>query len=1055
MPLLHEPGLLNTRAGGDSPFLLQRLHQLETALRDGHFPVRWMPDANYGYGYPFFNYYAPLSIYIAAAFRFLGFNYVRAIHLAQLSGFLVAGWGMYHLARRWWGTALAGVLAAAAYTFAPFHLVNIYVRGDSLAEFWAMAFYPLVFLAVEGVLNQGQLSPHPQTATEPAGKSFTIHYSQFLFALVYAALILSHNISALIFTPFLLLYLLFRVILSVRQNAFSTHTHSPHSLRLYVTLITPLILNLGFALVLALALSAWFWLPALGEQNLAQLGPVTEGYFHYSQHFRGRDLIQPSFFFLYTTDNPFRMGLVQALLTGAGGITCLWYSLRPQKNSLRRGLALVALTCLGLATFMITPASQFLWDHLPLLPFTQFPWRFLSVQAFAAALVIASLAGSEQSTGGNEPSAVPHHAPLTIHQSRLTILFSLFALLILLYSALGRLPQDFLYLSDADITAERLAQYEWFTGNIGSTISAEYLPFGVRPRPYSSDWLVSGERDHAIIQGAAAAVIQERTTDRQIWQINVTANSTATITLPTLYWPGWQAKLADNTPLELHAAAGSGLIQFTLPGGTHTLTLRLTRPPLRLSAELISLIALLLVITLTIKQSGKTVLPLLRYTGGVLGLLLLLLIVARLLKPTPSNLNQSWDFAQMAYLHPSKTITFANGAQLTHYEMATETRAGTPWEITLWLTLASATPMSGTIQLVTPALYRFAAAPSLISYTQPLHEGANQFRLTLPENAPPGLYLPQFSLNNAAALTPSGQTRVPLLLQPLRLTNPIPHSSPSTDLAVQAVTVRPRPTRLNECPQPHGCLLDIQLAWLTPTPLTQNLGVSLVLTQANGEWLEQFDTQPGYGYLPSTAWPPATWVNDWLTMPLPAAAPPYTLVVRLYEVDGVIRLTRRLGTLSLAGETLVFQANQPVYVLPEEITALDVRLGDAAALRGYQLNQANNQLEVTLYWQALTSSSTEYRHFIHLMDPTTGQVVVQHDAQPVNNSYPTSQWTPNEIVTDAAALSLENIPPGKYQLVIGLYHQATDGSFPRLLAQNPDGSLWPNNAISLVPITIP
>ncbi|MFO7538594.1 MAG: hypothetical protein R6X32_11110, partial [Chloroflexota bacterium] len=52
-PLLAEPGLLNTRGGGDSPFLLQRLHQLTTALADGHFPVRWMPDANYGYGYPF------------------------------------------------------------------------------------------------------------------------------------------------------------------------------------------------------------------------------------------------------------------------------------------------------------------------------------------------------------------------------------------------------------------------------------------------------------------------------------------------------------------------------------------------------------------------------------------------------------------------------------------------------------------------------------------------------------------------------------------------------------------------------------------------------------------------------------------------------------------------------------------------------------------------------------------------------------------------------------------------------------------------------------------
>ncbi|MGB1252808.1 MAG: hypothetical protein ACPG8W_19495, partial [Candidatus Promineifilaceae bacterium] len=92
LPLWEADALLNTRGGGDSPFLLQRVHQLTAALLDGHFPVRWMPDANYGHGYPFFNFYAPLSIYIASAFRLLGFPFTRAIQLAQLSGFLVAGW---------------------------------------------------------------------------------------------------------------------------------------------------------------------------------------------------------------------------------------------------------------------------------------------------------------------------------------------------------------------------------------------------------------------------------------------------------------------------------------------------------------------------------------------------------------------------------------------------------------------------------------------------------------------------------------------------------------------------------------------------------------------------------------------------------------------------------------------------------------------------------------------------------------------------------------------------------------------------------------------------
>jgi hypothetical protein len=44
------PGIVNTRGGGDSPFLLQRLHQMTVNLRVGVFPVRWMPDAAYGLG---------------------------------------------------------------------------------------------------------------------------------------------------------------------------------------------------------------------------------------------------------------------------------------------------------------------------------------------------------------------------------------------------------------------------------------------------------------------------------------------------------------------------------------------------------------------------------------------------------------------------------------------------------------------------------------------------------------------------------------------------------------------------------------------------------------------------------------------------------------------------------------------------------------------------------------------------------------------------------------------------------------------------------------------
>ncbi|MDT8305933.1 MAG: 6-pyruvoyl-tetrahydropterin synthase-related protein, partial [Anaerolineae bacterium] len=542
LPLFANPGLLNTRGGGDSPFLLQRVQQLSAALGDGHFPVRWMPDANYGYGYPFFHYYAPLSIYVAAFFRFLGASYVVAIRFAQLAGFLLAAAATYALARRWFHSAAAGVLAAAAYTLAPFHLVNVYARGDSLAEFWAMAFYPLVFLAAERLLTAAGSGRLPAAA---------------FLALSYAGLMISHNISALIFSPFLLLFLAVRLL---------RHPEPRRTLLLAAA-----------ALAWGLALAAWFWLPALAETGLAQTGPVTSGYFHYAAHFRSADLVQPALLFSYDVLDgaAFRMGLVQALLVIAGLLVLLLTAARLiTKTGPGRGkgspaaltptLALFVLFSLALATLMITPLSRFLWDRVPLLPYTQFPWRFLSVQAFFGALVAAALV------------RLPYRRwwlpPL---------------LLLLLIAALGDLKPDYLPLRDDDITPARLAEYEWFSGNIGTTVSAEYLPHAVQPRPYSSAWLTRGERDSArVLKGEAAVALVERQATRQRWAVS-SGEQGATLLLPTLYWPGWQATL-DGASLPLQAAPGSGLITVDIPPGDHQLAIHLAATPLRTAAEALS-----------------------------------------------------------------------------------------------------------------------------------------------------------------------------------------------------------------------------------------------------------------------------------------------------------------------------------------------------------------------------------------------------------------------------------------------------------------------------------
>lgn len=1021
-PLFSEPGLLNTRGGGDSPFLLQRLQQMVVALEDGHFPARWMADANYGYGYPFFNYYAPLSIYAGALFRFLGYDTIPAIKLAQLAGFLLAAGGMFYLARRWIGSATAGLLASAAYTLAPFHMVNVYVRGDSLAEFWAMALYPWTLLAADEVVHR----PGPRSA--------------LLLGLSYGVLVLCHNISALIFTPFLLLYL---------ALALWGHEGKLESRRTGL-------LFAAAGLVLGLLLSAWFWLPALAESDLAQTAPITAGYFNYANHFLSRP-VQASWLFSYEVAGreAFRMGLAQVLLALPGLVAAVYLLARfatgrspitpftPHAGGVRPAPLLFVVIALLVATLMLTALSAPLWDLLPLLPFTQFPWRFLSVQAAATALLTGFLAW------------LPFRRIITAA-----------ALLILLVAGLGGLRTDFLPLAEADVSAAELAGYEWFTGNIGSTVSAEYLPQTVAPRPFTSNWLETGVRTEArFLSGSGVAMLSESKTQRQTWQLTVDSAPTDLI-LPTLYWPGWRAEMA-GVEIALEPAPGSGLILLPdLPAGEHTVVLTLGQTPVRLAAELTSLLALVAIVVIVALLTRPVWRKALQAGAVILVLLSLLWVGGRLWpKATYAAGTRSWDFAQMAYLHHApEGIAYESGARLLHYAYDGDAvRPGESLEITLtWELPDDSIDESLTIALATPAIHRFPYAPFLAMTTAPRAVGEQTVRLEVPDNAPAGQYIPRLTLSDAAALTSSDQPRGELFLEPVRvLADGQPGDFASAlELVVGDVSVSGEPpTRLPagiEPPLTTPCQasdsrLTLKLAWYTATPLSENYNVSLRLADAGARDLMLCDGQPGHGYRPSSQWPAGQLMDDWLGMPLPESLPasdPYILTARLYEVgSGRPVLTRRLGQLVWQGDELVFEPLQPTFAVPDGIDVVEASFGEGILLRGFRRDAQEDRLTVELFWQALAQMPADYLRFAHLVDPETGEIVAQWDGTPANESYPTSQWTAGEIVADSVSLDMAGVPPGDYQLFVGFYQDAP--GFPRLRALDSNGLPVPDDRFLL------
>src|SRR5581483_2716946 len=103
--------------------------------------------------------------------------------------------------------------------------------------------------------------------------------------------------------------------------------------------------------------------------------------------------------------------------------------------------------------------------------------------------------------------------------------------------------------------------------------------------------------------------------------------------------------------------------------------------------------------------------------------------------------------------------------------------------------------------------------------------------------------------------------------------------------------------------------------------------------------------------------------------------------------------------------------------------------GGSAELTSYnaepQPAHAGQDLSVRLQWQALEPFSQNYTVFVHLLD-AAGHVAAQRDSQPAGGRQPTIRWQSGEIIDDDYVIALPAaMPPGSYQIEVGMYLQAT------------------------------
>lgn len=229
-----------------------------------------------------------------------------------------------------------------------------------------------------------------------------------------------------------------------------------------------------------------------------------------------------------------------------------------------------------------------------------------------------------------------------------------------------------------------------------------------------------------------------------------------------------------------------------------------------------------------------------------------------------------------------------------------------------------------------------------------------------------------------------------------------------------------------------GQQTSVMLVWQAEGQPARDYQARVWARRAGQAWpLSDWQPLAGIDY-PSSRWQPGQLVRAWFDLRLPAelASDAYQLALQVGEASGPWVNDFALGRLAVSGWPRRFE-------LPAMQHVYSANLGDQIELLGYDLSlpgQTSPNLEVTLYWRALTEMATNYTSFVHVLD-ASGQIAAQLDHVPGDGAFPTSGWLPGEVIADHFSLRVpaeRGLTPESAQLELGLYDPATMVRLPRL-----------------------
>jgi len=481
------------------------------AISDFQVPPRWAGDMNYEYGTPVLSFAYPLSNYLISAFYSIGINFETAYKILIGSLFIISGTAFYLYLNLLFKKEVS-FAGAMLYMLAPYHFLDLYVRGH-VGEMMAIAISPIVIYFLE------------KNLAKP-------NFSYIIFgALFYGILILSHNILGLLLTGVFVAYLL------LFSKSFYNFFKS-----------IPIFL-------IGLSLSSFFWIPALFEGKYINSKLFVGNYF--LDHFiKIENLIYAPWGFGANINEmgglaP-QIGVIPAVL-----VIAALFGLKFKK---KRKPILFWSTILFVSLFFTNEISSPIWSKIHTLEQFQFPWRFIAIASFAAAVLGAY--------------------------------------------ALSLIKKNFLIYLIVGLMLISSIGFMQVVGFIKKPDSfyLNYPGTGAYHGESTTIWTEGDASEHPafpleIIAGRGE--ISDYARKSNIHKFKVVANSDLVIRDNTVYYPGWRALVdGQEVPIQFQDPNHRGIITFPVGKGKHDIEVKFSETTIRLFTDIVSAFTLVILLAL-------------------------------------------------------------------------------------------------------------------------------------------------------------------------------------------------------------------------------------------------------------------------------------------------------------------------------------------------------------------------------------------------------------------------------------------------------------------------